>query len=109
MHELPEIDKMKITKNQLRRIIRESLLLEWSPEREGETPPGFRDHPDMEITFTDVPEGGNSRKVTATAIKNGVSFEGDPAYYTSNTAEKVARMAYDKAAGNARLKHDEDK
>ncbi len=102
---------MKITKRQLRRVIRESLLLEWAPEKEGDLPKGFKEPTDMKVTFDDVPDGPrNRRKVVATASKGGVSFEGDPVYYfTNESGTKMARIAYEKAVVSARIKHNEDK
>ena len=102
---------MRISSRQLRRIIRESLLLEWSPKREGDLPPGFKEPSDMQVTFADDPDGPrNRRKVVATTSKNGVSFEGDPVYYfTNESGTKMARIAYEKAVVNARVKHNEDR
>jgi len=101
---------MKITKRQLRQIIREGLLREWAPKDENDRPRLFKDPSDMEITIEDIEVSPGKRQVIVTAVKDGVSLTSDPKFYQTKTSgDKQARMAYQEAVASARMKHNEDK
>ncbi len=106
---------MKISRKKLAQIINEEIravLLEWTPSSPGDLPPGFREPSDMQVQFIDkaapTADFPDRRLVFARASKDGVGFQGDPVQYFAKKPPKMARMAYEKAVYNARLKHKED-
>lgn len=101
---------MKITENQLRKIIRKEIIREWAPKDENDRPRLFNDPSDMEISIEDTEADSSKRQVIVTAVKDGVSLVSDPQFYqTATSGDKQAKMAYDKAVANVRMKYQEDK
>ena len=105
---------MKITKRQLRRIIRE-----WAPESKGDLPSSFRlplEGPGVKMQFADVEDPHEKvptrRKAIARIIDTGydegdVLIQSDPVYYASGQSDKVARLAYEKALRQAATAYQE--
>ena len=101
---------MKVLESALRKIIREELLREWSPKSDGDYPRLFKVPSDMEISVEDTEADKGRRQVVVTAVKDGVSLTSDPQFYQTRTSgDKQARMAYQEAVANVRMKHQENK
>jgi hypothetical protein len=109
---------MRVTKPQLRKMIREvlteSIINEsWTPDKGGDLPPSFKEPSDLKITKIEDeinPEDPRARSVRITASKDGVSFESDFKFYqTATSGDKAARMAYEEAIASVREKLGEDK
>lgn len=94
---------MEITRKNLQKILKE-----WSPESEGATPDGMTD---KECKYIDTEVDATTRQVVAIIFDDYDEDEeiarSQPFEYKSSLSPKMARLAYNKACNDAKLKLNE--